>query len=249
MGGGTATGAALAGVIGHGLNSGSAYVFVRDAAGVWTQGPKLLAPDGAEGDLFGKSVALNGDTAVVGAYRDDDNGLFFGSAYVFAPDAGGLWTQQSKLLASDGALGDFFGGAVAVSGNTVVVGAALDDDNGFNAGSAYLFTAGPAIACPGDTDGDGTVGITDFLNLLGPGVRAPRPRRTARPTLTATASSTSSISLPFLRHGARARNASRFVSMPATSPERLMSWGQVTVAMITLGLFSGPGDGMLDTCV
>ena len=61
------------------LNSGSAYVFTRDTAGDlasnWTQVDKLTAGDGAEGDYFGSSVSIDGDTVVIGAYSDDDKGI------------------------------------------------------------------------------------------------------------------------------------------------------------------------------
>ncbi len=109
---------------------------------------KLLASDGASGDTFGGSVAVSGDTVVVGAYRDDDNGNTSGSAYVFERDEGGAdaWGEVKKLLASDGASRDEFGFSVAVSGDTAVIGAWLDDDNGSASGSAYVFeldSAGP----------------------------------------------------------------------------------------------------------
>lgn len=117
--------------------SGSAYVFVR-SGNTWTQQAKLTASDGAAGDLFGVSVAIDGDTAVVGAVGDDDAGNASGSAYVFVR-AGGLWTQQAKLTASDAAEGDYFGEAVAVSGDTVVVGAFYDQDAGYASGSTYVF--------------------------------------------------------------------------------------------------------------
>ncbi len=102
---------------------------------------KLLASDGVEGDFFGFSVAISGDTVVVGAGGDDDNGIDSGSADIFERDQGGIdnWGQVTKLLDSDGAAGDRFGFSVAISGNTVVVGAVLDDDNGINSGSAYVF--------------------------------------------------------------------------------------------------------------
>ena len=100
---------------------------------------KLLASDGAADDYFGRSVAVDGDTAVIGAYMDDDNGTNFGSAYVFTRN-GGTWTQQVKLTASDGAAEDYFGYSVAVNGDTAVIGAAYDDDNITNSGSAYVFT-------------------------------------------------------------------------------------------------------------
>ncbi len=99
---------------------------------------KLLASDGAAADLFGCSVAISGDTAVVGAYGDDDNGDLSGSAYVFV-HSGAAWTQAAKLVASDGAVGDYFGYSVSISGDTVVVGAYHDDDMGDSSGSAYVF--------------------------------------------------------------------------------------------------------------
>lgn len=69
---------------------------------------KLKADDGAAGDLFGHSVAVSGDTAVIGAFGDDDLGDRSGSAYVFEK-VDGVWTQAAKLTASDGAPTDFFG--------------------------------------------------------------------------------------------------------------------------------------------
>ena len=97
---------------------------------------KLTASDGVAGDLFGHSVAVDGDTAVVGAYEDENEK---GAAYVLAKDSSGAWSQVAKLTASDGdassdgEAGDIFGWSVAVDWDTVVVGARYDD-------SAYVFT-------------------------------------------------------------------------------------------------------------
>ena len=125
----------------NGLNSGSAYVFTRDSTGAWTEQVKLLAGDGAEHDWFGWSVAVDGDTAVIGARQDDGNGVLSGgSAYVFTRDSTGAWTEQAKLLPSDGAADDLFGRSVAVDGDTAVIGAFRDDDNGPDSGSAYVFS-------------------------------------------------------------------------------------------------------------
>jgi prepilin-type N-terminal cleavage/methylation domain-containing protein len=121
-----------------GAKSGSAYVFVR-AGATWTQQAKLLAADGAAGDRFGWAVAVDAGTIVVGALRADDEVRDSGSAYVFVR-TGGTWTQQAKLTAADGAAYDRFGYAVAVDGDTVVVGAYGDDDKGTDSGSAYVFT-------------------------------------------------------------------------------------------------------------
>ena len=107
--------------------------------GTWTQTAKLTASDGAGSDYFGYSVSIDGNTIVIGAYRDDDNGSFSGSAYVFSNDSG-TWTQTAKLTASDGASFDYFGGSVSIDGNTMVIGAYRDDDNGSSSGSAYVFS-------------------------------------------------------------------------------------------------------------
>ncbi|MGH2732947.1 MAG: FG-GAP repeat protein [Actinomycetota bacterium] len=131
---------ALVGAIGddhHGDNSGSASVFVR-SPGAWRRQAKLLASDGAAGDILGYSVALSGDTALVGAAGDNGKGTSSGSAYVFVRSLG-AWRRQAKLLASDGAAGDQFGYSVALSGDTALVGAFFDDDHGESSGAAYVF--------------------------------------------------------------------------------------------------------------
>jgi PKD repeat protein len=118
-------------------------VFARNQGGDdnWGEVKKLTASDGAAYDNFGVSVAIAGDTLVVGAFLDDDNGYRSGSAYVFARNRGGTnnWGEVKKLIASDGAAGDWFGFSVAMAGDTVVVGAYFDDDNGDDSGSAYVF--------------------------------------------------------------------------------------------------------------
>jgi len=122
-----------------GFDAGAGYVFVRLGT-AWAQEQKLVASDGASADQFGTSVSLSADTAVIGAAGDDlPSGGEAGSAYVFAR-SGTIWTLQQKLVASDGATGDNFGGSVAVSGNTVVAGARHGDTPvAADAGSAYVF--------------------------------------------------------------------------------------------------------------
>ncbi len=122
----------------NGVNSGSAYVF-RLVGGSWIEEAKLTASDGAASDLFGFSVSISGDVAIVGAFFDDDNGTDSGSAYVFRHSGEGVWTQEAKLTASDGAAADRFGISVSISGDVAIVGARLDDDNGSSSGSAYVF--------------------------------------------------------------------------------------------------------------
>src|SRR5713101_978545 len=72
-----------------GSSSGATYVFTRDAEGHWTQGQKLTPSDGATGDLFGNSVALNNDTMLIGARGDSSQGNFAGAVYVFVRDTNG----------------------------------------------------------------------------------------------------------------------------------------------------------------
>ena len=129
---------------GKGADSGAAYVFTRNE-GVWDDGVKLTASGGAAYDNFGISVAVDGDTVVVGAPGNDGDGADSGSVYVFVKPTGG-WatsTEMAKLTASDGAALDYFGYSVAVDGDTVLVGAYQDDDeenDSEDSGSAYIFT-------------------------------------------------------------------------------------------------------------
>ncbi len=124
-------------------DSGSAYIFYRDAGGAdaWREVKKLTASDGAGTDWFGYSVSISGDMAIVGAYGDDDKGRDSGSAYIFYRDAGGVgnWGEVKKLAASDGAGTDYFGYSVSVSGDVTIVGAYCDDDKDDDSGSAYIF--------------------------------------------------------------------------------------------------------------
>ena len=126
--------------VGANTNQGSAYVFTRSGT-TWSPQQQLTASDGAAGDYFGVSVALSGDTALVGAYHDDVGAnTWQGSAYVFTR-SGTTWSPQQQLTASDGAAGDCFGWSVALSGDTALVGA-YGDDVGANTdqGSAYFYT-------------------------------------------------------------------------------------------------------------
>lgn len=126
-----------------GDRSGSAYIFHRNRGGSnkWGKLRKLLAPDGAAEDLFGTSVFIFGDHAIVGASGNDDKGSRSGSAYIYYRNKGGAnkWGLQRKLLAPDGAEDDFFGQAVFISNNFAIVGASGDDHKGSNSGSAYVF--------------------------------------------------------------------------------------------------------------
>ncbi|CAA9404888.1 MAG: hypothetical protein AVDCRST_MAG74-1856 [uncultured Pyrinomonadaceae bacterium] len=124
---------------GPNVEQGMAFIFVKNGAS-WTQQGLLLASDGALFDNFGSSVAISGNTAIVGAEMDDVNGVTNqGSVYVFVRN-GNSWTLQTRLTAPDGAADDRFGGAVAFNGAALVVGASGDDVNSnINQGSAYVY--------------------------------------------------------------------------------------------------------------
>ena len=130
----------------NGTNSGAVYLFDTSTG---KQIVKLLPEDGASHDRFGISVGISGDIAIVGAAGNDDNGTNSGSAYLFDTTTG---QQITKLLPNDGMAGDWFGIDVAIGGEpgseVVIVGSYLDDDNGFQAGSTYIFdaTTGQQIA-------------------------------------------------------------------------------------------------------
>lgn len=122
------------------LGSTGAYVYVR-AGTTWVEQTKLVPSDGLGvfGDAFSASVAISGDTIVIGGRNATINSNpNQGAVYVFIR-SGGIWTQQ-RLIAGDGAASDFFGYSVSVSGGTMVVGTP-NDDVGANVdqGSAYIF--------------------------------------------------------------------------------------------------------------
>jgi acetyltransferase-like isoleucine patch superfamily enzyme len=121
-------------------NQGAGYVYVRTGT-TWAEQAKLTASDGARDNFLGYSVAIDGDTAVLGAFGADISGKANqGAAYVFTR-SGTTWTQQAKLTAGDGAAADQFGFSVALSGNTVVVGANQATIGGnTKQGAAYVFT-------------------------------------------------------------------------------------------------------------
>ena len=104
----------------------------------WTELQKILASDGTANDIFGYSVSISGDYAVIGACDNDSVYTFGGSAYMFHR-IGTTWTEQVKLIPSDGAPYDAFGSSVYISGDYAVIGAYGNDDNGFRSGSAYIF--------------------------------------------------------------------------------------------------------------
>ncbi len=105
--------------------SGAAYIFERVADG-WTEQIKLLKDTPAAFDVFGQTVATDGETVVVGASGDNEVGTSAGAVYVYRKVAG-EWSLQQQLLASDAETFDNFGRSLAISGSTLVVGAEGED--------------------------------------------------------------------------------------------------------------------------
>ncbi len=120
-------------------DSGAAYVYEREKD-AWQFQSKLTAKDGASGDLFGISVAIDGDTVLVGADLNDEQAEEAGAVYAYTYD-GKEWNHQAKLMANDGDKTDIFGVRVALFGDTALISARRDDIVGVgkDAGSAYIF--------------------------------------------------------------------------------------------------------------
>jgi len=126
--------------IGGNAGQGALYVFT-ESNGTWSQTQKLTASDGATNDSFGESVALEGSTALIGAYNATINGhIWQGAVYLFT-ESNGSWSEGQKLTASDGTAGANFGNTVALNGSTALIGAdASTVGSNTYQGKAYLFT-------------------------------------------------------------------------------------------------------------
>lgn len=145
-------------------NAGAVYVFTRDAADVWSQQAYIKASNTEAIDTFGASIALSGDTLAVGARLEDSaaTGIYgdqsgntavnSGAVYVFARDASSVWSQQAYIKASNTEANDRFGNSVALSGDTLAVGAYFEssaatgangnqaDNSASGSGAVYVFT-------------------------------------------------------------------------------------------------------------
>ena len=161
---------------GYAISAGAAYIFEHSSAGTWQQVQKLISSDRQSYDEFGRSVSIDGNYAIVGAYQEDHdttgtssstttaNGYadVAGAAYIFERSSAGAWQQVQKLVANDRQPFDLFGSSVSISGNYAIVGAREEDHdttgtssssttaNGFasNAGSSYIFGITPATTTP-----------------------------------------------------------------------------------------------------
>lgn len=128
-----------------GGRSGVVYPFARSGNN-WKRSapPEFDGNDTAEGDEFGRSISMSGNTTIIGAAgHDTDRKKGAGAAYVFVGPGprhkGRSWKQQAKLSAKDAAAGDQFGWSVGIDKNTAIVGSRFDDDKGKNSGSAFIF--------------------------------------------------------------------------------------------------------------
>ena len=133
-------------------DAGAVYLFQRHQGGAnqWGQVQKITVADGALLDYFGTTLSLNEKFLLVGTNWKDLAGEDSGAAYLFARDEGGTdpWGLVSRFGPVDGAAQDKFGYAVALSGDTLLVGAAMKNLGGPDAGAAYVFQAVRALFLP-----------------------------------------------------------------------------------------------------
>ncbi|MCF8014618.1 MAG: FG-GAP repeat protein, partial [Chromatiaceae bacterium] len=116
----------------HGNVSGAAYLFKYDASTSTLSQLHKFTDSGSLG--LGSSVAIEGNSVLIGSYEPDRRG----AVYQFAFDDTS-YNLVRKLTASDAAYRDSFGGSIALDGGKALIGAAGDDDKGGDSGSAYLF--------------------------------------------------------------------------------------------------------------
>ncbi len=158
----------------NGVDAGSAYIFYKGEGGVnnWGQQAKLTAAGGQLDDLFGFSVSISGECAIVGSPSNSAGEP--GAAYIYYKDQGGSdnWGELEKFAPIDVEANDSFGYDVSMSGKTVIVSSLLDDDGAADSGSAYVFdinhTSALAAIEGADinyTENDAAVAITSSLTL------------------------------------------------------------------------------------
>jgi len=117
----------------NGLTDTQSFVYE-----IFTEENFVTATDGYTTDYYGYDVAISNHHAIIGAYYDDDKGSNSGSAYIFKQQ-GSHWVQSAKLVANNGTANDYFGYAVALSGDYVIIGSYYNDNDVTDQGSAYIF--------------------------------------------------------------------------------------------------------------
>jgi len=174
---------ALIGADGDNSFQGAAYLFTK-SNGSWSEGQKLTASDGTAGANFGNTVALNGSTALIGADASTvGSNTYQGKAYLFT-ESGGNWSQSDTFIASDGAVDDYFGAALAWDGAIALISTPHPVING-NAwqGAAYFYEqSAPPTPTPTPTPS-----ATPPPTATPTPTVTPTPSTTPRPTSTPTA--------------------------------------------------------------
>jgi FG-GAP repeat len=228
-------------------SSGSAYVFAR-MGGTWSEQAKLLDPGGAAFDAFGWSVSLDGESAVIGAYGDDDVTTDQGAAHVFAR-TGATWTHEALGAAPDAGAGDTFGWSVSISGDTLVVGAHLDDEtSGADQGSAYVLvrTGGVWAVQSKLIAADGT-----DVSYFGRAVSVDGDRIVAGAHLDDVTGSDSGAAFLFTRAGATWAQRSRFTAADTAPGDwfgySVAAHGSTAVLGAMLDDDRGPDSGSIST--
>jgi hypothetical protein len=161
-----------------GDNSGAAYIFRRTGTNTWDDVIKIVAPVPAIGDLFGYSVSISGDYAIVGAPYENSGGTDRGAAYIFRRTGTNTWDGGTKIIATDPGDNDLFGISVSISSDYVIAGANTEDGAGTDRGAAYIFKrtgidtwdGGTKIIAtdPGDNDQFGrSVSISGSYAIVG----------------------------------------------------------------------------------
>jgi len=148
-----------------GLNSGKAYIYNATTGALIHTIDNPNAGGGSAGDIFGDSVAIDGNNAIVGAYSDDAGGSSSGTAYIFNVTTGALVHTLANPNAFGTVTDDRFGYAIDISGNNAIVGAWREDGaGGTDSGKAYIFnvTTGALVHTLDNPNAFGTSGGDDF---------------------------------------------------------------------------------------
>lgn len=142
-------------------DQGAAYVFDKIGP-LWTQIQKIYHPTPAADDNFGISVSLSGDRSLIGCYLDDHGGIDRGSAFVYNLISG-VWVLDAQINNGDAADQDYFGYAVSLDGDRVLIGAHLDDVGATSSGSAYIFDRSGGVWSETAKLNASDIGGTDFF--------------------------------------------------------------------------------------
>lgn len=155
-----------------GFGTGAAYIFEPDTNGDWQEITKLAPTSEFAEEWFGRTVALDGNSALVGAsFAEVDGNYGQGGTYLFGLNpTSNTWEEQTIITTSDGESNDRFGEAVALSGNTILVGAFKEDQQSENAGAAYFFEIAGPNESPTAIDDNYSLKIDTFLSVAADGI-------------------------------------------------------------------------------